>query len=88
MVRGDVEAAQRLGTMLARFWQMGHYPQEGRTYLTELLRLPVVSQAARALVQVEAGLLAVYQADFAAAHEIKIPERRSSAGSDGRRRLR
>jgi len=61
-------AAQRLGGTLARFWQMGNYLSEGRSWLAELLALPVAgNDAERARMLVGSGLIASYQGDYASA---------------------
>jgi DNA-binding CsgD family transcriptional regulator/tetratricopeptide (TPR) repeat protein len=68
MDQRQTTAAQRLGGTLARFWQMGSYLSEGRSWLAELLALRVDgNDGERARMLVGSGLIASYQGDYSAA---------------------
>jgi predicted ATPase/DNA-binding XRE family transcriptional regulator len=70
-VNGDVVRAQDLGSALARFWLLGGYHREGRTWLTELVRLGSAAEPSvvRANVLIWTGTLAGFQGDYAAARQ-------------------
>lgn len=72
---GEVVLALRLAGTLGRFWYLRGYFREGRQWLARALALDErLGQTApppvRARVLQEAGLLAVFQADFAAAEAL------------------
>jgi predicted ATPase/class 3 adenylate cyclase/Tfp pilus assembly protein PilF len=71
----ELDAAMRLGAELARFWRIRGYLSEGRERLAALLAAAertagersAETVANRAKVVIQAGALAYYQADYAAA---------------------
>ncbi|MFN8512508.1 MAG: tetratricopeptide repeat protein [Chloroflexia bacterium] len=74
---GDDGTALRFGAVLGRFWYFADLWTEGRAWLRAILALPTSMgggagaglQGELALVQRGAGILAMVQSDFAAAHD-------------------
>jgi predicted ATPase len=71
---GDAEWGLRLGTALFRFWESHEYLAEGRDSLRKVLCIPAAAAPtkARARAVFAAGVLAVEQADFAAADALML----------------
>src|SRR5579859_584046 len=68
---GELDIGLRLAWVLWRFWWVRGYLAEGRQHLAELLGLARVTGASRVLARgfVSAGLLALWQGDYAAASQ-------------------
>ena len=67
---GDVETGLRIAGALCWYWEFRGYVGEGRDWLSELLGMPGGSSRSRARALLAAGLLAILQAEYAAARSL------------------
>lgn len=72
VARGEIQEALRLAGVMSRFWEIRGHLREGRARLEQLLTLTATSAptVVRAEALDAAGVLALYQVDFAAARAL------------------